>query len=539
MADPRPETAVDWRPFAAETFEVAAREGRPVLLSLTATWCRVCREMDRDVYADPDVADGIERDFLPVRVDVDRRPRVRDRYSVGGVPSTVFLTPTGEVLAGATTLAADVFPDVLRAVHESWTDRGTEAGRVPRVVRTTPRPGRIDDLCESVASEVRAAFDPDHGGWGDGPKFPLPRTVEFALTRDPELATRTLDPIRQHLTDTYDGGFFRYAAERDWSDPSREKLTDENAALLRSFANAYLHTGDRAYRETAADVAGYLTTTLWTGRAFAGSQAPAAESYYRLSPAEREDAPDPPVDATVFADRNAAAVDALLTYHAYTRDDPSKRFATRAMEPLASLVEDDGTVRHFEGSDAPRGLLVDQASVARAFATAAQVLDRSHEATAANVADRAVEDLRTEAGFVDGPTDGPGLLDRPLYPVDDAAAVADALVDVWALTGEDRYREAARTALSAFGGAGGRLGPAAAGVATAAARVDDVLRIEVATGPGTDLHRAALGVADHEKVVVPEAAGPPAGTAVVVRADRSPPASTPAELRTRFERQRG
>jgi len=52
----------------------------------------------------------------------------------------------------------------------------------------------------------------------------------------------------------------------------------------------------------------------------------------------------------------------------------------------------------------------------------------------------------------------------------------------------------------------------------------------VATDPGSDLHRAALRIADHEKVVRPGAAGPAAGTAVVSVGDRSRSVSTPAAL---------
>ena len=531
-----PETAVEWRPFTAATLEAAERDERPIHLSLTATWCRECHEMDREVYADPDVAERIERDFLPVRADVDRRPRVRDRYNVGGFPSTVFLTPTGEVLTGATALGRDAFLDVLARVGDVWAERGADAGRVPRAVRSSPPAGDLDGTERLVAEQLRSAFDPDHGGWGTGPKFPLPRTVEFALKRDPELATRTLDPIRQHLLDTFDGGFFRYAENGDWSDPHREKLADENGALCRAFANAYLHTGDTAYRETAADVVGFLTSTLWTGEAVAGSQAPAPAAYYRGSPSEREAAEAPPVDPAVFADRNAAAVDGLLAYHAYTDDEAAKRYARRILDALADLVDDDGAVSHYDGTDAPVGLLADQASVARAFAAAAQVLGRSHERTAAAVADHAIATLRTDDGFADGPRSGPGLLSRPLYSVDGAAALADALIDVWALTGEERYRESAREALTAFGGARERFGPQVAAYAAAVSRLDGPLRIEVATPPGSTLHRAALRVADHEKVVLPDATEPPEGAAVaVVDGIRTEPAESPDELVGRLD----
>jgi hypothetical protein len=51
----------------------------------------------------------------------------------------------------------------------------------------------------------------------------------------------------------------------------------------------------------------------------------------------------------------------------------------------------------------------------------------------------------------------------------------------------------------------------------------------MATEPGTDLHRAALRVADHEKVVRPGGDAPEGTARAVVNDVASDPAETPAE----------
>jgi len=537
MDDP-PETAVDWRAFGPAAFAEAEREGRPLLLALSTPWCRPCREMDRQVYADPEITALIESSFVPVCADGDRRPRVRDRYTMGGFPSTVFLTPTGEILTGGTLFEPETFREVIDRVEELWTERGPDAGRVPRSLRSAPpaetvTPAVLEEIETLLAGRVREAFDAEHGGWGTEAKFPLPATVAFALKRAPEYATRTLDPVRQHLLDTTDGGFFRYAGARDWSDPHREKLLDANAALLSAFAAAYLHTGDRAYRDTASGLVDFLTGTLWTGRAFAASQTPAGEEYYRLDPSDRTDEDGPGVDRTVLADRNGLAIEALLAHHAYTDDERAREYATRALEYLETELLEDGVVGRYDDPDAPTGLLLDQARVCRAFTTAAQVVGPEHAETAASVADYAIDALRTEEGFRDGPLEGGGLLDRPLYPIDASVELASALVDLYVLTDAERYWEAARDAVAAFAGARERFGVEVAAYATAAARLSGVLRIDVATEAGSDLHRAALRVADHEKVVR-LGGDTPEGTARAVAGDvASESASDPAELEAR------
>jgi uncharacterized protein YyaL (SSP411 family) len=151
---------------------------------------------------------------------------------------------------------------------------------------------------------------------------------------------------------------------------------------------------------------------------------------------------------------------------------------------------------------------------------------------ARRVADRTITELAGDDGaFRDGPASGTGLLDRPLRPLDGNVAMADALLDLAVLTGETRYREVAHDAVAAFAGAWDRFGVQVAGYGAVAARLrHDPLTITVATDAGSDLHRAALRVADHEAVVVPGATGPGPGTAVVAVGDRSRTVSTPADL---------
>ena len=515
---------VDWREWGEPAFGEARETDRPLLLSLVRPWCGDCREMDEETYADPDLADAIEEGFVPVRVDVDRNPRAGDRYAMGGFPSTVFATPDGGVLAGATYIGPEGMRQVLERIEARWREEGAAAGRVPRALRDPEPPGgELTPAVESTILEgLREAFDVDHGGWGSAPKFPLPRTIEFALERDGEQARRTLEAIRRHLYDDYEGGFYRYASGADWSGLAREKPLDVNAGLLRAFANAYRSTGEDAYREPADRTVEHLTTTLWTGEAFAASQAPGAEGA-----SEREGDP-PPVDETVLADRNALAIEALLTHHARTGDEHARRFAERALDHLIGEFVDGGAVRHCAGGE--RGLLVDQARTLAALSTARQVLgDEDALDRAVAVAEYTLETLRVGPTFVDGPREGPGLLEQPLRPLDQVAEAADALVDLSVLTGDDRYRGIAREALGAFAGASDRIGAEHAHYGTAVARTLSPSSIRLGTPPNSDLHRTALRVADHETVVVPDA-DVGAGTARVAVDDRTRTVRTPGEL---------
>ncbi|MBZ6495013.1 DUF255 domain-containing protein [Natrinema longum] len=539
-------TRVEWREWGAAAFDEAASADRPVLLSLTATWCDHCHEMDEETYSEPRIAANVNDSFVPVRVDVDRYPRVRDRYNMGGFPSTVFLAPDGSVLTGAGYLGPDGMRQVLDSVRTMWQTKGSGAARVPRPLREdNPPAGELaPDIETGMLGHLTDTYDETAGGWGESPKFPLPDALEFALKRDREMALRSYDAVGANLLDEYDGGFYRFATDRDWSGLQREKLLDSNGALVRAFANAYLLTGKDEYREPADRTIEFLTTTLWNDEAdaFANSQAPGAADAHSLDATDRAAAAEPPVDDGIFAGSNALAIEGLLTYYSYTDNERARRYAERALATVREDLLVDGVVAHAREDDVELDhdgdavcLLTNQARLLAALTTAASTLETETLADATAVAETTIDRLHDEDSFLDGPAEGVGLCDRPLRPLDSNVAFADALIDLAALTGEDRYREFARETLEAFAGASERFGVQIARYATAVSRLlEGPLVIRVATDPGSDLHRAALRLADHEKVVVPDADGLAAGTARAERGDHvSAPAETPAELSER------
>lgn len=544
-------TRVEWREWGRAAFDEASADDVPVLLSLTATWCDHCHEMDAETYAEPRIAANVNDSFVPVRVDIDRYPRIRDRYNMGGFPSTVFLAPDGRILTGAGYLGPDGMRQVLDSVRTMWQTNGSGAARIPRPLREdNPPAGELTaDVESAMLGQLSETYDEVAGGWGQSPKFPLPDALEFALKRDREMALRCYDAVGANLFDEYDGGFYRFASERDWSGLQREKLLDSNGALVRAFANAYLLTGKDEYLEPAERTVEYVTTTLWNGdaNAFANSQAPGEDDAHSLDVTDRASADEPPVDDGVFAGSNALAIEGLCTVYAYTDDDRARRYAERALETLRGELLVDGVVRHvLEGADSDRDrgdaddpvcFLSNQSRALAALTTAASTLETDVLDDAVSIAEATIDRLHDGESFLDGPTDGIGLLDRPLRPLDSNVAFADALLELAVLTGTDRYREYARRTLEAFAGASDRFGVQVARYATTVSRLlEGPLVIRVAAEPGADLHRAALRLADHEKIVVPDADGLEARTARVERGDRvSAGAETPAELSDRVE----
>ena len=94
------DSTINWNQWSEEVFLSARQQGKPVLLTLTATWRHWWHVMDQTTYADEEVINLISSRFIPVRVDVDRRPDLSRKYNQGGFPSVALLNDRGEILAG-------------------------------------------------------------------------------------------------------------------------------------------------------------------------------------------------------------------------------------------------------------------------------------------------------------------------------------------------------------------------------------------------------------------------------------------------------
>ena len=285
---------VDWYPFGPEAFKRARELDRPILLDIGAVWCHWCHVMDRESYEKPEVARLINDMFVAVKVDRDAHPDVDARYQravqalsgQGGWPLTAFLTPEGKVFFGGTYFPPEQrqgrpgFKEILPAIAKAYQTQKerilTAADQVHQHLQTyesgLAQPGEVKPgLLESFLAAVQQDFDPKHGGNPGAPKFPHGAVIEFALDRYRvtqerkflEVANKTLEGMaRGGLRDHLLGGFYRYSTDEFWHIPHFEKMAYVQAELLQAYARGYTITRNPLYREAAEEIIDYLTRTL-------------------------------------------------------------------------------------------------------------------------------------------------------------------------------------------------------------------------------------------------------------------------------------
>lgn len=296
---------VDWYPWGPEAFEKARKEGKPVFLSVGYSSCYWCHVMERQVFSNQKIADVMNTHFVCIKVDREERPDVDDIYMTslivyqqatgmgggGGWPLSMFLTPAGDPIAGATYLPPEDTPEgrsgfltVANRIHEIWTERpeavADSASMIAREVRRVSGPmvlaepkALTSELLDTIAKGIQDRYDSVYGGVDfnarrpDGPRFPNVPRLQFLLSLHAENPRPELLQIVDHsltamakggIRDHLGGGFHRYSTDRRWLIPHFEKMLYDQGQLLEVYAQAALLTDNPLYLQVIDELVVFL-----------------------------------------------------------------------------------------------------------------------------------------------------------------------------------------------------------------------------------------------------------------------------------------
>ncbi|HEY2474248.1 MAG TPA: DUF255 domain-containing protein [Candidatus Cybelea sp.] len=492
---PRPNRAneIAWMGWDADAFARATSEDRPILLAISAVWCHWCHVMDETTYSDPSVIETINRRFIPIRVDNDKRPDINARYNMGGWPTTAFLTPSGRTLTGGTYLPPAQMRRALDEISRFYAEHKAEIDELPAPhARATAQAGAREEPSDApisrLLSELEASYDQEYGGFGDEPKFPQAESLEFLLTqwratgqqRWYEMVARTiLGMSRGGMYDHVEGGFFRYSTTRDWSVPHFEKMAEDHAGLLRVLAQLVFFAPTEEFHETLVSTVRYVEDVLYDPRThlFAGSQ-DADEEYYALPLEERRAKATPYVDRTSYTSWTCGLAGALCLAARALDDDALLARACVTLDEVAQrLLAPDGLLYHVlapGGTPEVRGLLTDHVAYCRALLDAHEVSGEDRFfARAESVAQTTIAHFSAPGGgFYDrlpsGETFGHlAVEDRPIV---ENGLFAESLLRLSVLADSADYRDQARATLRLFAGIAERAGTFGATYARALSR---------------------------------------------------------------------
>jgi uncharacterized protein len=467
---------IDWQEWEDEIFEKARAENRPIFLVISASWCRWCKSMDETAFSNPSVVEIIEKEYVPIRVDKDKRPDINERYNMGGWPSCSVLSSDGEVVTGGTYFTADQLATLLEKVADAYRDRKE---KIQDLIDATVREeeegqqardrsgGKLSaEIITNVMRSIIGEFDEKYGGFGQGQKFPHPEAIDFAIlqyykTNDLKLLgiiNKTLESMADgDLHDSVGGGFFRYCATRDWRAPNTEKLLETNVSLLHNYSFAYQIMGRDRYFDVARRTADYICANLWDADqgAFRSSQ-DADDDYYLLDEVSRRDRNPPASDRTIYANTNLMAAAVFLETAPILKAPILKDMALQAIDFVLTKLysRDRGVYHYWDGNKHIVGLLTDQIYLCRALLSAVEYAGVNEFIdTIKEVIEGIVQrQSSSHGGFYDIPemSGARGGLQRRNKSILENAVIAEALVRFHYLTFTEEYVQVAEKCLAAF-----------------------------------------------------------------------------------------
>ncbi len=295
---------VDWYPWGEEAFAKAKAENKPIFLSIGYSTCHWCHVMERESFEDEEVAQLINRYFVPIKVDREERPDVDHIYmefcqaltGSGGWPLTLFLTPderkpfyAGTYFPKESRYGRPGILDLLSQLGELWAKdqpkirgsadsiyKAVTSREEPSVSSLTP--AQQDDfipwakeILDTAFQTLQKSFDRQYGGFGRAPKFPTPHHLTFLLryahdhgdgleTQQAALMVRTtLERMGQGgIFDHVGFGFARYSTDRHWLVPHFEKMLYDNALLAIAYLENYQAQHDPHDEQKAREIFSYV-----------------------------------------------------------------------------------------------------------------------------------------------------------------------------------------------------------------------------------------------------------------------------------------
>lgn len=87
--------AIEWIAYE-EGVARGKRKGKKIFLNFYADWCKYCKVMDQKTFKDESVVAYLNENFIPVRVNSDKRKKLARDFNVQALPVSWFIAEDGE-----------------------------------------------------------------------------------------------------------------------------------------------------------------------------------------------------------------------------------------------------------------------------------------------------------------------------------------------------------------------------------------------------------------------------------------------------------
>ncbi len=275
---------VDWRPWGDEALTEAGDRDRPIFLSAGYATCHWCHVMEEESFDNEEVANLLNRHFVPVKLDREQRPEIDHIYILAttlqhrsaGWPNSVWIMPDGRPFHTGTYFQRPHFMQLLQAIAKAW--EGAErqeldqfashlAEGVRKMGARATAPQNLERAPETALKHLIQLHNTTNGGFSSGTQFPHEGYILFLLDQSRRtgderalaIACQSLDQMEAGgLHDQIGGGFHRYTVDVNWRTPHFEKMLYNQALMLQCMSQAWALTGKDHYARAAERLVAYI-----------------------------------------------------------------------------------------------------------------------------------------------------------------------------------------------------------------------------------------------------------------------------------------
>jgi uncharacterized protein len=263
---------INWWYWCESALTEAKRDNKPIFLSIGYSSCHWCTVMEGEAFSDQAIADYLNSNFLPIKVDREERPDIDSIYmqalqmmtGQGGWPLNIFLNPEDLVpFYGGTYFPVEPkygrpgFLEMLKSIRRFYDQEPEKllafkseilSNLQQSVTLPINQEVSLDqDLLNQGINANTAAIQPNDYGRPSFPMIPYAAIAlqgsrlnqEYAYNPQALSQQRGLDLVTGGIYDHVGGGFHRYTVDNTWTVPHFEKMLYDNGQIVEYLADLW------------------------------------------------------------------------------------------------------------------------------------------------------------------------------------------------------------------------------------------------------------------------------------------------------------
>jgi len=261
------------------TWPIPQQTERLLFLSIGYASCHWCHQMNEHSFMDDSVAKILNKDYISIKVDRDEHPDVDYHYlqiqqavtGNGGWPISIIALPDGTPVWLGSFEDAQGMRKITQRMAQIWKVQPdfliSQAQNIQSLINVATTVDTSSDFKTVFLKNRDIAL----GGAQADVKFPLEGDLVYMLnayrkTRDETLKQTLVKHLNalahSPLHDGVNGGFFRYATQKNWTQPHFEKMLYTQAQLLAIYSDAADLLDNPTYKQVASRIFNFLQTNM-------------------------------------------------------------------------------------------------------------------------------------------------------------------------------------------------------------------------------------------------------------------------------------